>query len=938
MCFGTESVLMTDKIEVQFFVNDQEVAAQVSPDLSLMIFLRDYMNLTGTKNGCATGHCGACTVIIDGKATRSCLFKMKRIKADTKVETIEGLAKDGKLHPIQRAFVENGAVQCGFCTPGMIMAAKALLQVNPDPTDEEIKTALTKNRNICRCTGYVNIIKSIRKAAEMIAAGEGHAELEPEGDRVRSTQLYRDAIDKVTGATEYGADIKMDGMLYGKLLWSEHPHAEIISIDTSEAEKVPGVVGVFTARDIPGTNKIGNLLRDQPTMADKKVHYIGDSLASVYAESLDAAEEAIKKIHVKYKVLPGVFSPEEAARPDAPIVQDGRESNLCHQTLIERGDVEKAFEQCEVIVERSYTTPFLEHGFMEPESGVCFKGSDDGITLLSHTQTVFDVRSWIVENLEVPEEKVRVVQIPQGGSFGGKEDPIFEVHLALGALRTGRPCKIVLTREESLRVHVKRHPSWMTFKTGADKDGNMLAIKADITTDTGCYSGLGIDILENMAVFAAGPYYVPNLYLEGHAWFTNNVLAGAMRGFGVNQISFALEQNLDEMARALNIDPFVIRAQNGLRPGQPTASDHVLEEGMAGIVETIEAARDSFAENKDRLIGKKSEGNKRIGVGVACAVKNVGFGHGAPESAGSILELDKDGNFTLLVSHHEYGQGGHAGEIQLAANELGVPIDQIAIVGPDTARTIPTGPTTASRQTFLTGKATVMVSQALKEDLFSRAAEILDSPPEGLKFQDDCIVDSAGERVELSELGEKFVYQKTYTPPPTAPLLEGEASQYGKPGFESRMTHYAYIYNTQVAVVEVDMDSGDVGVLGIISANDLGKVINPEVVDGQVHGGVLQGIGYALSEEFVIERGVNTTDTLRKCGILTADKTAEIIPVNVEVTHPFGPQGMKGFAEGPSMATCPAILNAIYDALGERITSLPAKKEKVMAAIQGHQG
>jgi aldehyde oxidoreductase len=930
---------MSDTIDIRFVVNSFEVRAQVSPDLSLMRFLRDWLNLTGTKNGCATGHCGACTVIMDGKPTRSCLVKMKRIKEGAQILTVEGLSKDGKLHPIQRAFVENGAVQCGFCTPGMLMSAKALLDSNLHPSDEEIKTYLTKNRNLCRCTGYINIIKSIRKAGELIAAGEDYSELEPEGERVRSTLLYRDAINKVTGATEYGADIKMEGMLHGKLLLAEYPNAEILSIDTSEAEKVPGVAVVITAKDIPGTNKIGNLFRDQPTIADKKVNYIGDSLASVFAETPEIAEEAVKKIRVEYKVLPGVFTPEEASKPDAPIVQEGSESNLCNHALIERGDVEEAFNQCEVVVESSYTTPFLEHGFMEPESGVSFKTEDGGITLLIHTQTVFDVRAWIAENLDMAEENIRVVQIPQGGSFGGKEDPIFEVHLALAANITGKPCKFVLSREESLRIHVKRHPTWMTFKTGADKDGNIIAIKASVTSDTGCYVSLGADVLANMVLFCAGPYFVPNLYLEGHAWFTNNVLGGAMRGFGVNQIAFALEQNVDDMARHLGIDPFDFRIRNGLRAGQPTASDDVLQEGIAGVVETVEAARDTFRNHRDDLIARKTGGsNTKIGIGVASAVKNVGFGHGIPESAGSILELDKDGVFTLLVSHHEYGQGGHAGQVQLAANELGVPIGSIQIVGPDTSRTIPTGPTTASRQTFLTGNATVMVCQALREDLFGRAAELLDAPPEQLKFLENRIVDTHSDReINLSELGNEFRYERIYTSPTTVPLLEGETSKYGTADFNTRMTYYAYIYNTQVAVVEVDMDSGEVKVLGIISANDVGKIINPEVIEGQVHGGVMQGIGYALFEEFIVEQGYNKTDTLRKVGIPTADATPEIIPVNVEVTHPFGPQGLKGFAEGPSMATCPAILNAIYDAVGARVTSLPAKKDKVLAAIRNQQ-
>ena len=923
---------MKDEINVHFFVNGQEIRTQAPHDISLMQFLREWLNYTGTKNGCASGHCGACTVIMGGNATRSCLVKMSKVN-DTKVETIEGLAKDGKLHPIQQMFIEHGAVQCGYCTPGMIMSAKALLDINPRPTEEEIKEALTKGPNLCRCTGYVNIIKAIQAAGEVMA---GEKKLEPllEGDRVQSTQLYRDAIDKVSGTTKYGADIKMERMLFGKILWAEHPHAEIVSIDTSGAEAVEGVVRVITAKDIHGKNITG-YLNDKPAIASEKVRYIGDSLACVFAESEEIAANAVEKIRVEYNVLPGVFTPDEAAKPNAPKIHE--KGNLRYHALIERGDIEKAFKQCEVIIERDYKTPFTEHGFMEPESGISFLAEDGGVTLLLPNVSVFFVREQLVEILNMPEDKIRVIQIPQGGAFGGKEDPIFEVYLALGALLTNRPVRIVLTREESLRVHVKRHPAWMHYKTGADKDGRVLAVDLQVTADTGAYISFGTAVLKNMVGFGAGPYYVPNLRLEGNLWYTNNVPCGSMRGFGVNQVAFGLEQNMDDMARALNIDPFKFRLINALEPGMPTATDHVLEKGIVSIKETIEGARQAFK----KLDIPKTTGNKRIGIGVASAVKNVGFGHTATESAGAIIELDTGGNVILRVSHHEEGQGGQAGQQQLAANELGVPVNRIKIIGPDTNLTPPTGATTASRQTMLTGNATVMVCRALKESLFGHAAEVMNVSPEMLKLSGNQVINpESGECVNLSDLGEKFMFERVYTAPKTATLLEGEVSQYGKPGFESRMTHWAYIFTTQVAVVEVDMDTGEVKVLKVVSAHDVGKAINPKVIEGQVHGGVVWGIGYALMEEFVIEKGINKTDTLHKYRMPTANHVPEIIPVIIEVAHPFGPQGAKGFAEGSSLAICPAIMNAIYDAIGEgeRITTLPANKERVLKAIRARQG
>jgi len=921
-------VKMSDLVNVKLTVNDELVQAEVRPDMSLMEFIREYLGLTGTKNGCDSGHCGACTVILDGKARRACLVRMSKVDGG-RVETVESLSSDGSLHPLQYAFVEKGAVQCGFCTPGILMTSKAFLDVNPEPTDEDIKKALTTNRNLCRCTGYVNIIEAVHAAAEMIAAGESPGKPEPEGDQVRSTLLSSDAIGRVTGATKYGDDLRLEGMLYGKILWAEHPHAEILGIDNAEAEAMDGVAAVITARDIPGKNQAGLIIRDQPAIAADKVRYMGDALAAVFAETSEIAEEARGKIKVTYKVLPGVFTPQEASQPDAPKVHE--KGNLAHHAKIERGDVDEAFARCAVIVEGDYITPFIEHGFIEPESGIAFPSEDGGVTLHVGTQSAFDIRTQLTEILAMPEEKIRVVQIPIGGAFGGKEDMIMDSYLALGALRTGKPVKILLSRQESLRVHAKRHPAWMHYKTGADADGNILAIEAYSTVDAGAYMSLSFDVLENMLVFGAGPYYVPNLRLEGWAWYTNNVLCGAMRGFGVNQIVIGLEQQLDEIARQLDIDPFELRLINGLDVGLPTAADHVLEEGVVSIKETVQAAREAFQE----IQLPTSNGGKKIGVGVASAVKNIGFGHGLKESAGAVLELDKFGRIVVKQSQHEYGQGARGYVAQLVADDLGIPVEDIEIIGPDTALTPVTGATTASRQTFMTGNALIMACDKLKREVFGHAAEILEVEPGKLKLQGDQVLDpESGKTVPLGEMGESFVSKARYTTPPTAELLEEDASHYGKPDFESRPTHWCYTYNTQVAIVQVDTKTGQVDVLTVISVFDLGKIINRQAVEGQIHGGVMMGVGYALSEQYIVEAGVNLTDTLHKIRLPGADMTPEIIPVLLEIPHPQGPHGAKGFAEAPSMATAPAILNAIYDATGVRIRDLPADKKRVLAALE----
>lgn len=919
---------MTEKINVKLTVNNKSVQVQTLPDRKLLDFLRNDLGLTGSKNGCNSGHCGACTIIMDGRARRACLIRMSRVDG-TQIETIENLVQEGLLHPLQYTFVEEGAVQCGFCTSGMIMASKALLDKNPAPTAEEIKTALKRNGNLCRCTGYINIIKAVQAAGETIRKGDTPPPIAPEGDHVRTTLLTKDALGRVTGTTLFGDDIRMEGMLYGKILWAEHPHAGILNIDTSEAESMPGVELVVTAKDVPGKNQAGIVERDQPAWAEDKVRYIGDPVATVYAESAAIATEALSKIKVDYKDLPGVFTPQAASQPDAPKIH--AKGNLAHHAKIERGDVDAAFDKCDVIVEGDFTTPFIEHGFMEPESGIAYPAPDGGVVLKMGTQCAFDVRTQLSEILDLPESKIRVVQLPMGGAFGGKEDLIIEQHLALGAYKTGKPVKIVLTRPESLRVHVKRHPTWMHYKTGADKDGRVLALETNVIADAGVYMSLTFDVLENMLVFGAGPYYIPNLRLHGWAWHTNNVLSGAMRGFGANQVAVALEQQLDEITRKLGMDPFDLRILNGLDVGLPTAADHVLDKGVVSIKETLEAARQKFAE----LVMPEEENNKKVGFGVACGVKNIGFGHALPEKAGAIIELTSTGKATLLHSQHEYGQGATTGVAQIVATELGIPIDDITIIGPDTAQTPPTGPTTASRQTFMTGNATVMACRTLKEELFGRAAEVVERSPDELILQGDRILDpQSGRSVDLAELGDKFVVEKVYTPSATAALLEDAPSHYGQPDFESRPTHWCYAYNTQVAIVEVDTRTGAVKVLKIISANDLGNVLNKAAVEGQIHGGVMMGLGYALSEEFVVEEGINLTDSLRKCGIPSADAAPEIIPALVEVPHPEGPLGAKGFAEAPSLATAPAILNAIYDAVGVRIHDIPADKKKISALLK----
>jgi CO/xanthine dehydrogenase Mo-binding subunit/aerobic-type carbon monoxide dehydrogenase small subunit (CoxS/CutS family) len=919
----------TKLIDVQFQINGRKIADKVPESQMLLRYMRDELHLTGPKNGCSTGHCGACMIIMNGKPLRACLVKMGRVNGAV-IETIEGLAENNKLHPLQQAFLMKNAVQCGFCTPGMIMSAKALLDTNPHPTLEEVKVHLGKNRNLCRCTGYIQIFEAIQLAARWLSHEEEQPPLYTGVEEISNSRNRSETIAILTGTYQYGDDIYPEGALYGKILWAAHPHAKILQVDPSAAEAMPGVVAVVTARDIPGKNQCGNVIRDQPAIAFDKVRYIGDSLAAVFAESLEIAEKAVKLIKVDYEVLPGVFSPEEAAKPDAPKVHE--KGNLMHHAKIERGNVEEGFKQCKFIVEGDYETPFIEHGFLEPESGLAFPMKDGGVEIHIGTQTAFDDRTQLTEILALPEDKIRIIQNPIGGAFGGKEDMILQQYLALGALKCKRPVKMVMTREESLRVHVKRHPVKLHYKTGADENGKVLAIEATSVLDTGAYISLGLDVLENVVVFGAGPYYVPNLKLDGYSYYTNNVLAGAMRGFGVNQVAIALEQQFDELAEKLAIDPFEFRLINGLDVGLPSAPDHIMEKGVVAIKETIVAARDEF---RKHVLPKPTPG-KKIGFGVASAVKNIGFGHGIPESAGAIVELQSDGTVILSASQHEYGQGARVGLTKLVMNELGIPAEKIRYVGPDTALTPATGSTTASRQTFLSGNAVVKNARRLREEITSRAGDRLGIIPDQLIFQGEMIVDpESGEGIAIKELGNRFVFNERYDAPTSVQMhAVGKRSEFGSKEFKSRPLHFCYSYNTQVAIVEVDEQTGAVKVLKLISANDVGRILNYEAIIGQIHGGVVMGMGFALTEQFIVEKGVNLTDTLLKCGMTYANTVPEVIPVVVEVPHPFGPQGAKGFAEAPSLATAPAILNAIYNATGARVHQIPATPARVKAAME----
>ncbi|MBT4088213.1 MAG: molybdopterin-dependent oxidoreductase [Deltaproteobacteria bacterium] len=927
---------MIQNDNVRFKLNGETIETRADRNMSLLQFLRWDKALTGAKEGCGKSQCGTCTVLLNGRPTKSCGIKLSSGKLPgAEVITIEGLASvEQPIHPIQRAFVDAGAVQCGFCTPGMVLTAKGLLDQTPFPTREEIRDYFGKNGNICRCTGYQRIFEAVTEAAAILNNGKRRFEHLPDDASLSRT----DATLKATGQTRYADDIVRENMLYGRVIFADSPHGRLENLDMSFAKEVPGYIGHITAEDIPGSRKTGMINRDQPALVaiGEECRSLADPVAAVFADSPAAANALFEAVSTSWKELPGVYTVEEAKAPNAPLVHDDKPGNLFFENSLKRGDADSEISQATVTIRNRFSTSRVIHGFMEPEAGWAELGGDGGVIIHYPTQTVFDDQAQVAEVLDLPKHKVRIIQLPTGGAFGGKEDVIFHHILGLAALKFKRPVRITLSRDQSLMVCQKRHPTWFDCSLSADSEGRFTALKARVEADKGAYAALGYDIMENIMSFIGGSYFIPAVDVSVRSYYTHNVMSGAMRGFGANQANFFIESLVNMVANKLGMDPFDIRLKNALKPGLPTITDHVLEPGVPGVTEVIEALREAVQQEE----APTTSSGRQPGFGIACGLKNLGFGHGLPESAGARVELSTDGRINLSVTHHEYGQGAMMGQARIASEILGVPIDQIQVSMPDTGCTPYTGATTASRQTFISGKATMEACERLKSDLFELAAEKLEVlDPAQMAIDKDRIRDrNSGQSIALSELGETFSSEQRTFPPETAPFRDNhEVSDYGSPEFKSRRTHWAYAYGAQAAWLELDEKSGETRVLKIISVNDVGRILNRRAVEAQMEGGAVMGLGYALSEEFRLENGRPLTKGLRQCGLPKATDAPEIICRPVEVPHPWGPLGVKGLAEAPSLATAPAIANALADAASIRLFDLPMTPERVKASLQANK-
>ena len=828
-------------------------------DMKLLAFLRDRLMLTGTKDGCSEGACGACTVLVDGKKTKACVPLLSRL-GGKRIVTIEGLSEREK-EVYSYAFAKAGAVQCGFCIPGMVISAKSLIDQNDNPSGDDVRKAI--RGNICRCTGYVKIEQAILLAARMFRDNLEVPETEDDG-HLSGRTMRIDAREKTLGTGIYTNDLHVEGMLYGKCLRSAYPRARVLSIDTSGAQAHPSCVAVLTAGDVPH-NEHGHIIRDWPVFIEtgKTTQYTGDAICMAVATREEDLEEILSLIRVEYEVLPGVYSAAEALE-DKILVHEGR-SNLLSHERIERGDAEAELARCDYKVSLHFSTGHTEHAFMEPECALALYNPDnDGVVVHTSGQSIYDEQREICHMLGIGPERVRCISELVGGGFGGKEDMSVQHHAALAAFILHRPVKVRLTRQESLNIHPKRHPMDMTLTLGCDGTGTLRALKCRIVADSGAYASLGGPVLQRACTHAAGPYNYQNISIEGLGLYTNNVPSGAFRGFGVTQSCYAIEEAIDVLAGKVGMDPFEFRLKNALRPGDTMPNGQIAGPDT-GIVECLEAVRTAYCSSPR--------------TGIACALKNSGIGVGNADEGRCILSVE-NGKVHVRTSAACMGQGLATVVLQITAQTTGLPLESITVERPDTDRTPDSGTSTASRQTAFTGEATRQAAVKLAKDLETNSLDQLEGREYSAVFSFD-----------------------------TDPINSDKPHP---------VSHLAYSYSAQVA--ELDDDGR---LVKITAACDAGTVINRTAIEGQIEGGVVMGIGYALSERFITENGYvkskyGTLGLLRSTDV----PLIETILVQGPERSPYA-YGAKGIGELCTIPTAPAIGNALYRRDGRLRDSLP---------------
>ena len=834
-----------------FVVNG--VPCSTEEEKPLLRYLRDELRLTSVKDGCSEGACGTCTILVDGKAVKACVLSTKRA-AGKEIVTVEGLS-EAEREAFVYAFGAVGAVQCGFCIPGMVMAGKALLDQNPNPSEAEIKKAI--RGNVCRCTGYKKIIEGIALAGAIL---RGEASVDPaleEGEDygVGARAFRTDVRDKVLGRGEYCDDLYLDGMAHASAVRSQYPRARVLDIDASAALALPGVLAVLTADDVPH-NKVGHLQQDWDVMIAKGdiTRCVGDAVCLVVAENEAVLKQAKELVKVDYEPLEPVRTIQEARAADAPSLHPN--GNLCQQRHVTRGDARAALAQSKYVVTQSYRTPFTEHAFLEPECAVAFPYKD-GVKVYTSDQGVYDTRKEISIMLGWEPERIVVENKLVGGGFGGKEDVSVQ-HLAV---------KAKLTRQESINFHPKRHYMEGTFTLGCDENGIFTGLDCEIHFDTGAYASLCGPVLERACTHSVGPYCYQNTDIRGFGWYTNNPPAGAFRGFGVCQSEFALESNINLLAEKVGISPWEIRFRNAIEPGKALPNGQIADCSTA-LKETLLAVKDVYEQNAAH-------------AGIACAMKNSGVGVGLPDKGRCKLAV-RNGVVELYSAASDIGQGCATVFLQMLAETTGLPLEKLRNMGANSEVAPDSGTTSGSRQTLITGEAVRMAAAELRADLDGAGGDL--SALEGLEYS-----------AEFFDPTDKLGADK---PNPKS--------------------HVAYGFATHVVILD-----GEGRVKEVYAAHDSGKVVNPTSIQGQIEGGVLMGLGYALTEDFPLKDCVPQAK-FGTLGLMRADQIPDIHAIYVEKEEllPFA-YGAKGIGEIATIPTAPAVQGAYYARDHILRTSLP---------------
>jgi CO/xanthine dehydrogenase Mo-binding subunit/aerobic-type carbon monoxide dehydrogenase small subunit (CoxS/CutS family) len=912
------------KVPVTLDVNGVPYELLIDPGRSLADVLRDELGLTGTKRACNEGECASCAVHLDGDVVNSCLVLAIQAQGQ-RIATIEGLAVNGRLDPVQQAFADHFASQCGYCTPGMIMTAKAFLASNPHPTEEEVRQAI--RGNLCRCTGYSRIVDAIMAASGQVKVRE----YRPSEHKVVGHSLPRaDAREKVTGKAPYAYDMRLPGMLHGEILRSPHPHARVVSIDTAAAQAIPGVLAVYTQADMP-QNKYGAFVPDETALADGVVRYQGEGVAAVIAVDEPTALRAMEAIDVDYEPLDGVFDPEAAMEEGAVQVHPDVERNVVAHNRVAAGDIDAGFAEADHVFEDRFVTSRQCHTCLEPHALVADYDASGRVTLYMSSQSTFFDRFSLMGVFGMPANKIRIISPYLGGGFGSKSETHSIYVVAIQAsMNLGRPVKMFHSRDEEFMASRTRHPEIIYMKTGVKADGTITARQARVILDNGAYTSYGPGVSLTQSMLGGAVYRIPAYRYDGYTVYTNNPFGGAFRGFGSPQFTFAAECHTDMIAERLGMDAVEFRMKNLSRPGDVAISGPTLT--SCGVAECCEKAAEAIGWGRELPPGH--------GIGIACGT-HFTSGKFHPnvnaDFCAAGVKVNEDGSVSLMIGATEMGTGAATtATAMICAEELGVSLEDVDVICSD-SETIPADfGTYGSRVTTLSGNAVRDACAQVREQLFRAAAEGLDVPADQLEMGDHAVrVRGDGDRaMDLASVvqsslfrdrdGRQIMAQSHYDAPCSLPDPETGVGDFAM----------SYSFGAHAVEVEVDQETGHVRIVDFVAATDCGNLVNPALAESQVEGGAAQGIGYGLMEDLVVEEGQVMNPRFSTYRIPTATEMPPMRSLWVETNDPRGPYGAKGLGEMGLVPTAAAIANAVKHATGARIHRIPLTPERVLNALR----